>query len=225
MPINAYHSLANGLIFRKPNLIEKIVGILISKISIAKEFVVGRALVWRQFERNAKIADNCLLGPSAWCVNMGEKDNIILAERVACRGVIRCENWNSAKLIIDNDVYIGDDCLISCADRIEIGSYTLLAHGVQIFDNDSHPIDSLQRQKDYQVARGQLRGKRGKIDTAPVIIGSRVWLGFNAIILKGVTIGQGSIVAAGSVVVENIPANTVVAGNPARIVKTLYQGA
>jgi len=222
MPINAYHSLAKGLIFKKPNLIEKVAGILISKIVVAKEIAADKALVWRQFERNASLADNCLLGPSAWCVNMGEKNNIILAKGVACRGIIRCENWKNAKLVINNDVYIGDDCLISCAERIEIGPYTLLAHGVQIFDNDSHPVDALERQKDYQVVRGQLQGKRGGIATAPVIIGSRVWVGFNAIVLKGVTIGDGSIVGAGSIVVEDVPPNTVVAGNPARIVKTLY---
>jgi acetyltransferase-like isoleucine patch superfamily enzyme len=64
------------------------------------------------------------------------------------------------------------------------------------------------------------RPPRPKLKTAPVKIGDNVWIGMNAVILKGVTIGDNSIVAAGAVVTKSVPANTIVAGNPAAVVKT-----
>ncbi len=64
------------------------------------------------------------------------------------------------------------------------------------------------------------RPPRPKLTTAPVIIADNVWIGMNATILKGVTIGENSVVAAGSVVTKSVAANTVVAGNPAIVVKT-----
>jgi acetyltransferase-like isoleucine patch superfamily enzyme len=65
------------------------------------------------------------------------------------------------------------------------------------------------------------RPPRPPLKTAPVIIEDNVWIGMNAVILKGVTIGENSVVAAGAVVSKSVPANVVVAGNPAVIVKEL----
>jgi acetyltransferase-like isoleucine patch superfamily enzyme len=75
------------------------------------------------------------------------------------------------------------------------------------------------RQRDYLTLSGHLAGRRPPIATGAVIIGERVWIGFNSIVMKGVTIGDASIVAAGSVVVRDVPSHAVVAGNPAKIVK------
>jgi len=63
------------------------------------------------------------------------------------------------------------------------------------------------------------RPPRPRLKTAPVKIGDNVWIGMNAVILKGVTIGDNSVVAAGAVVTKSVPANTIVAGNPAVTVK------
>ena len=96
----------------------------------------------------------------------------------------------------------------------------MLAHGVQIFDNDSHPANPAERQRDYTAAvSAELQ--RAQIASAPVRIGSQVWFGFNVIILKGVTIGDASIIAAGSVVTKDVPSHTLAAGNPAVNVKSL----
>ena len=161
------------------------------------------------------------MGPRAWCVNFGSKSNIQLGKSVICRGILRCENWAEADLIIGDDVYIGDDCLISCAQRIEIGRLAMLAHGVQIFDNNSHPVDPILREQDYMTILGRRSGPRPLIASAPIWIGERVWIGFNAIVTKGVRIGDGSIVAAGSVVTTDVPPYRIVAGNPAKVVRKL----
>ena len=96
--------------------------------------------------------------------------------------------------------FINYNCEICCAERIEIGERVAIATNVTIRDNDSHIID----------------GKKG---SAPVIIGNHVWIGTKAIILKGVKIGDGAVIAAGAVVTKDVPAKCLAAGVPAKIVK------
>jgi acetyltransferase-like isoleucine patch superfamily enzyme len=138
---------------------------------------------------------------------------------VICRGLLRIEEFGAGKIALGAQTYVGDDCLLSSSCAIEIGSHTLIAHGVQILDNNSHPLDPVARARDYEAVRQS--GIREKIAEAPVRIGAHAWIGFNAIILKGVTIGENSVVAAGSVVTKDIPANCVAAGNPATIIRSL----
>jgi acetyltransferase-like isoleucine patch superfamily enzyme len=84
--------------------------------------------------------------------------------------------------------------------RVSIGRGCLLAWDVQVLDSDSHPVDD-------------------RPQTAPVVLGDRVWIGCRATVLKGVTIGDGAVVAAGSVVVSDVPARALVGGNPARVLR------
>jgi len=111
--------------------------------------------------------------------------------------------------------------LIMCEDRIEIGSNCLVSWNVGIADSDFHPLDPAQRLVDARALAPFLKDgpARPKLKTAPVIIEDNVWIGMNAVILKGVTVGTNSVVAAGAVVTKSVPENTVVAGNPAVPVK------
>jgi acetyltransferase-like isoleucine patch superfamily enzyme len=115
-------------------------------------------------------------------------------------------------IIIGDDVSLGFECTMSCADRITIGNRVLIAHFASIYDNNNHPIDPGARAKNMPI---------GKDDFAPVVIEDDVWIGAHAVVLKGVTIGRGSVVAMGSVVTKDVPPMTVVAGNPARVVKQI----
>ncbi len=92
---------------------------------------------------------------------------------------------------------------ILVADEVTIGAYCTFSWDVQIMDNDFHTM----------VVDGQARPSVG-----PVRIGDHVWIGTRAVILKGVTIGDGAVVAAGAVVTKDVPAGAVVAGMPARVV-------
>jgi len=177
--------------------------------------------VWRQFSRCAVVGPGCRLGPAAWCVNAGPPEAISLGANVVCRGLLSREAFGAGQIVIHDHVYIGDDVLISCAARVEIGRFTLLAHGVQVFDNDSHPVEAAAREAHYRAILGGEGPAPPPIDAAPVIIGERAWIGLNAFVGKGVTVGEGSIVAAGSVVTHDVPPHTLVAGNPAREVKKL----
>ena len=119
------------------------------------------------------------------------------------------------------DFTLLNGALVMAEERIEIGSHCLISWNVGIADSDFHPLDPAQRLIDSQALAPYFKDRppRPKLKTAPVIISDNVWIGMNATILKGVTIGENSVVAAGSVVTKCVPANVVVAGNPAVVVK------
>lgn len=104
-----------------------------------------------------------------------------------------------------------------------------MAWGIWIYTHDSHSLDCRERAKDiarqnesYRNGQNFIVGKDwSTVHTAPIRIGNKAWVGMNAIILKGVSIGEGAVVGAGAVVTHDVPAWTVVAGNPARVVKKL----
>jgi acetyltransferase-like isoleucine patch superfamily enzyme len=105
---------------------------------------------------------------------------------------------------IDNNVFIGANCEFNIKSEIRIGAYTLIASGCKFVDHDHGII------KDDTLMALQI----GK--TLPIIIGADVWLGYNVIVLKGVDIGKGAVIAAGSVVTKNIPAYEIWGGVPAK---------
>lgn len=113
---------------------------------------------------------------------------------------------------IGNKVYLGYETFLSCAESITIGNNVRIAEGCRIFDNNNHPIDPGARTANAPI---------GDQDIAPVILEDETWIGSHSTILKGVTIGRGSVVATGSVVSKSVPPLTVVAGNPAKIVKEI----
>lgn len=95
---------------------------------------------------------------------------------------------------------------VNARKRIEIGNGCLIGANVKIFDTDFHPSDPELRRRDPNAGK-----------TAPVTIGDNVFIGANAMVLKGVIIGDDTVVAAGSVVVKDVPAGTLVDGNPQRL--------
>jgi acetyltransferase-like isoleucine patch superfamily enzyme len=113
---------------------------------------------------------------------------------------------------IGNDVYIGYRSVFSCAEKITVGSRVLMAEGVHIYDNNNHPLDPAARATNQPVEPSGI---------GPVVIEDDVWLGSDCAVLRGVTIGRGSVVATHAVVTRDVPPMTVVAGNPAREVKKI----
>ncbi len=119
------------------------------------------------------------------------------------------------ELRIGDESFIGHQCAFSVGESIQIGAHCLLAGGVRVMDMDGHPLDAEERRAGRPTPPEAIR---------PVRIGDDVWIGGEARILKGVTIGDRSIVAAASVVTHDVPPDVVVAGNPARVVKQLVPG-
>jgi acetyltransferase-like isoleucine patch superfamily enzyme len=116
--------------------------------------------------------------------------------------------------VIDLGDGVGMSGATLCAQRgIRIGSRVLIGAGTIIVDTDFHPLDPALRRR--EPSRG---------DAEPIEIGDDCFLGLNVIVLKGAVIGSGAVVGAGAVVTGTVPARTVVAGNPARVVRTLDIG-
>lgn len=212
MPVDARHAFAGGGVHPRPAAPAD----LVARLASALERRAGAAAAWRSFERGALLGDGCLLGPNARCFNDGPRDRIRLGTGVVCRGLIRREVFGDGRIAIADDVYVGDDVIVSSCDSVEIGELTLLGHGVHVLDNNSHPLDPSAREADWRAIRDGGTRDADAIGHAAVRIGARAWIGFGAVVLKGVTIGDGAVVAAGSVVTADVPPNAVVAGNPAR---------
>jgi acetyltransferase-like isoleucine patch superfamily enzyme len=130
------------------------------------------------------------------------------------------------KITIGERTFIGGGTFV-CIDEIEIGNDVMFAWGCTVIDNNSHSLLSLERSQDVIDWKKGIDENRiglykdwAKVKRAKVTIKDKAWIGFNSIILKGVTIGEGAIVGAGSVVTKDVPDFTIVAGNPARIIKT-----
>ncbi|MBY0425425.1 MAG: acyltransferase, partial [Cytophagales bacterium] len=123
---------------------------------------------------------------------------------------------------IGNNCYLGTNSKIWSGDSIHIGNNVLISHQVHIIDTTAHELDASERAHYFSLSmNGQHKTEKGSLETRPIAIEDDVWINFNSIILKGITIGKGAIVAAGSVVTKDVPPYSVVGGNPAVVIKTL----
>lgn len=124
-------------------------------------------------------------------------------------------------------VSIGDFTLINgariiCDAEVSIGDYCLISWNTVFMDTRRLPTAVADRRKELTAtANREPRRIESSVTARPIRIGRNVWIGFDACVLPGVNIGEGSVVGARSVVVENVPPFTVVVGNPARVIRKL----
>jgi len=162
-----------------------------------------------------------------------EKARLFIGEKCVVNGTFVMER-EIGQISIGDRTFINAGTFIICASDIRIGSDVLLAWGITIIDHDAHSVRWSERINDVEQHRlgllsggyqeAALRKNWDVVSMSPVVIGNKVWIGFNSIILKGVSIGEGAVVAAGSVVTKDIPPYCIVAGNPAKVVRELYEG-
>lgn len=152
--------------------------------------------------------------------------------------------WLALRSIRGGTVQIGRDCIINCiinfddpnglvsiGDRsyvgsshlvchsgIEIGNDVIISWGVTIVDHDSHSLDWDKRKNDVLEWAVDLKDWSA-VAIKSVVIQDKVWIGFGASILKGVTVGEGAVIGAQAVVTRDVEPYTVVAGNPARVIR------
>ena len=147
------------------------------------------------------------------------RDQLILDDEVWLYGRIILQSQGVCKL--GKHVKIGNSTTIQCVNSVEIGDYTIVADNVVITDNNNHPVSPSYR-KEWAINYSDNSLSLWKHSVSkPTIIEKNVWIGANSRICKGVRIGEGAIVAASSIVTKDVPPFSIVAGNPARIVKTL----
>ncbi len=200
-------------------------------------FIITQFKVWLRNKRMKKYKHCYAIDASTkltcQCnVNIMYPSNRVFLE-VGKRNILGCEfrfESTGGHIKVGDDCYIGPSLLIS-RNNIEIGNHVTVAWGCTIYDHNSHSLDYLERRKDIEREWSNInKGVDFIIDkdwltveSKPIVIKDDAWIGMNAIILKGVTIGKGAIVGAGSVVTKNVPDWTIVAGNPAVIVKKLKE--
>ncbi|MHA1395986.1 MAG: acyltransferase [Promethearchaeota archaeon] len=137
--------------------------------------------------------------------NSGIKQNPIGGDTI-----LRLIVKKGGQLIIGDNVGISNSTIV-CWNKVEIGNYVMIGGGCKIWDTNFHSLNPIIRTS----------GEDNDIKTAPIKIKDYAFIGGGSIILKGVTIGKNSIVAAGSVVVKDIPDNEIWGGNPAIFIKKL----
>jgi len=152
--------------------------------------------------------------------NQSSKESITIGAYSHIKGELLTFG-HGGKIRIGNYCYIGEQSNIWSALSIDIGDRVLIAHNVNIFDNLTHPINPKARHEQYK--RIITSGHPEQIDLSEhaVVLSNDVWIGCMSLVLKGVMIGEGAIVGAGSVVTKDVPPYTIVTGNPARIVREI----
>lgn len=191
----------------------KILSIILHPSKIAKQ------IEWNYYKKRlANIGKNSQIGQNFSIIN---PDGISIGDNFSGGCDIALWSWNAVniqgddcKLIIKDNVSITDRCIISAANRIEIGNGCLLGRDTFITDNSHGENISIN---ELNISPHE----RNIFSKGTVIIGDNVWTGKNVCIMPNVKIGSGAIIGANSVVTHNIPPYSVAVGSPAKVIKTI----
>jgi acetyltransferase-like isoleucine patch superfamily enzyme len=171
--------------------------------------------------RQVEGGNGARFGPASRVVNPGGRERIVVGPKTLVDGELLVHDYGG-RIHIGASSYIGMGSRLWSGEDLRVGDHVFIAHNVTITDTNSHQMDAAERADHYQ--RTVVDGgffEKSTIKTAPVVIGDHAWINFNVAILKGVTIGEGAIIGAGSVVTKDVPPYVLCAGNPARVIRPL----
>lgn len=178
-----------------------------------------RLLRKQQFSKGTLLGKNVAISADASCINTGDASNIVIGDfceihaelQSQCGGIIQVGDYT----------LICPKTIVGAKEQVSIGKYCIISNHVHIYDNNNHPTSPKKRIELSLNRSDKKLWSWALADSSPITIGDNVWIGEYAYIGKGVTIGEGAIVAAHAVVTKNVPASSVVGGNPARVLKRL----
>lgn len=174
----------------------------------------------RQFRRYAQLGQAFSWSSSSSCTNLsGDPSRIQIGDHCEILGSLQVSH--NGRIVIGAYSTIRAHTEIGAEQEIMIGDHAIISNHVTIFDNNNHPTDPQARIQMCESGFSSPLWGWDQSQSAPVHIEPNVWIGQYATILKGVTIGCGAIVATHAVVTKDVPPYTIVAGNPARVVKVL----
>lgn len=169
----------------------------------------------------------CVLGPRTRLTRSARIRNILgdmEAIRVGAHSIVSGELLvfaSGGAIQLGDWCYVGEGARLWAAGSIQIGDRVLISHGVNIFDNLTHPLSARARHAQFVAIATKGHPVDVALEPIPVAIGDDVLIGANAIVLRGVSIGSGAVVGAGAVVTSSVSPNCLVAGNPARVIREL----
>lgn len=187
-----------------------------------KRYVFRRGSVWKSSCYYECIGGEGSMVHIAGAIDnaSGSKSNVVIGNETYVAGILKVAS-NSGSIVIGDRVYIGEGTRIYSSKSVRIGNDVQIAHNCNIFDNNIHSLDSSERRKEFFHNINHGWSKLYDLKESNVVIEDNAWLGACVTLLKGVSVGESAIIGAGSVVTEDVPAFTVVVGNPARVVKHL----
>jgi acetyltransferase-like isoleucine patch superfamily enzyme len=175
--------------------------------------LIGRATC--QLEKGAFLSHSARIRNA-----LGDSSQIIIGANSHIRGELMIFA-HGGRIAVGEWCYVGVGTRIWSGASIDIGNRVLISHSVNIFDNLTHPIRASDRHAQARKIFTTGHPKDVGLDDKPIKIADDAWIGACAIIMRGVAVGQGSIVAAGAVVTKDVPAYSIVAGNPAVVIREL----
>jgi len=177
--------------------------------------------LWNRVNKKVILSQNTSIHSSARIFNIRKiRSAISLGNHTTVLGELLTFR-HGGKITMGDYCYVGENARIWSAENIEIGNFVLISHDVNIFDSDTHPIRAKERRQHFKSIITTGHPDEIDLNEKAIHIQDDAWVGTGAIILKGVTIGEGAIVGAGSVVTKDVPAWTVVGGNPAKVIRKL----
>ncbi len=181
-----------------------------------KRYIRQREILF--YKNDACLDEGTIIAATGKIANNREKKAIKIGSKTILNGELVTFK-HGGEIIIGDCCYIGPNTRIWSAKKITIGNRVLIAHNVNIFDQNSHPMDSKERHLDQMHIMEKGFQDFVDLNEKEIIIKDDAWIGFNATILKGVTIGKGAIIGACTLITQDVPDFAVVIGNPAKIIK------
>lgn len=185
-----------------------------------------KSMIYRTFiapfkQKDYICADKSVLYKSARIINnLKDREKIRIGANTHIKGELLVFA-HGGEIEIGDYCFVGENSYIWSAKRISIGNRVLIGHNTNIFDNTTHPIDADARHREFKQIIEVGHPTSLDLQEKEVIIEDDAWIGASVIILRGVRVGKGAIVGAGSVVTKDVPPFTFVAGNPAKVIKNL----
>lgn len=172
----------------------------------------------KSYKKGAVLGANIKFGVTGRCANLsGQPSRIqIGADSLVMGSMYITSNGN---IEIGDHFYMGSHTFIGSEISIKIGRCVIISNDVCIYDNNNHPTSPKAREKMSLNGFSNDNWAWHNAESSPVVIEDNVWIGQYSTVLKGVTIGRGSIVATKAVVTKDVPPYSIVAGNPAKVVK------
>lgn len=213
LKLNKYYSMKYEKAFGTPNFLT-----IISLFIKIRNFIF-RLLKIYPYGYNCIYTKSTVFSKEAKICNLNNKKTINIGSNTHIMGFLQTFP-NHGEIIIGNNCYLGDHSRIWSYEKVSIGDNVLISHNVNIFDNTTHPIDYLERRAlQSSIYSKGMPKEIEHLTSKPVFIDDDAWICCNSIILRGIHIGKGAIVAAGSVVTKDVPDFAMVAGNPAKVIK------